>query len=265
MRYDTGLIKQAATAFKKHYDGDIEWAIVLGSGLRDLRKNVKIVKEIPFGEIPNIPTPKVEGHGGKFTVATIENKTILMMEGRNHMYEGFTAFQVSLPVAMMGELGVKKLILTNAAGGINQDYNVGDIMVISDHINLQADNPLVGIPDSSKFIDASQLYDKEIGKNLEKEFNIRHGVYGAMLGPSYETPAEIRFLRTIGADAAGMSTAQEAIMARYWNMKVVGLSLISNMASGISKQKLNHEEVLEAGQMAAEQMLAIIRCVMVQY
>lgn len=229
-----------------------EIGIVLGSGLGELADRF-YEYSIPYSQIPGFAASSVEGHKGCLVFACIENKQVVMMQGRNHYYEGFSMEQITYPIKVMKKLGVKTLILTNAAGAVNKTFRPGDFMAITDHINFMGENPLRGKNDPQfgvRFPDMTQVYDRELIKILDKNarelnINLKHGVYLASSGPSYETPAEIKMARTIGADAAGMSTVPEAIVANYCGMKVVGLSCISNYAAGISDLKLSHAEVIE--------------------
>ncbi len=229
-----------------------EIGIVLGSGLGEL---ADIYREfvIPYSDIPGFAKSTVQGHRGNFVFAHIAGKPIVMMQGRSHFYEGCTMQQITYPIKVMKALGVKTLILTNAAGAINKSFNIGDLMIITDHINLMGTNPLIGKNDSNfgeRFPDMSEIYDKELIKLADAAarhlgISLKHGVYVASTGPSYETPAEINMARILGADAAGMSTVPEAIVANYCNMGVLGISCLSNYASGVSSKKLSHEEVIE--------------------
>jgi purine-nucleoside phosphorylase len=259
MMYDKTVLNEATESFLKFYDKPIDWVMVLGSGLSQVGEYFDVVKEIDTSEIKHIKRSRVAGHKGRFLVAKSGNKTVLIMQGRVHLYEGYSAFEVTLPVAIFGEVGIKNIILTNAAGGSNPDYVPGDIMAITDHINMQGTSPLMGIEDNTKFLDLSEVYDKKILDEMSGRFKIRKGVYCAGLGPQYETPAEVRFLQKLGADAVGMSTVLEAIMARYYGMRVAGFSMITNFAAGISKEPLSHSEVVEIGRKCSEQMLEIVK------
>lgn len=229
-----------------------EIGIVLGSGLGELADEYNEIS-IPYSKIPHFSKSTVEGHKGQLVFAQIEKKKVVMMQGRNHYYEGHTMQEITYPIKVMKALGVKTIILTNAAGAINKSFRPGDLMVITDHINFMGANPLVGANDEAfgtRFPDMSEVYNKELIKIIDKtarmwHIDIKHGVYIASSGPSYETPAEIRMARYMGADAAGMSTVPEAIVANYCGMNVIGISCISNYASGISSKKLSHEEVIE--------------------
>lgn len=229
-----------------------EIGIVLGSGLGELADEYNEIS-IPYSKIPHFAKSTVQGHKGQLVFARIENKKVVMMQGRNHFYEGHTMQEITYPIKVMKALGVKTIILTNAAGAINKSFRPGDLMIITDHINFMGANPLVGANDETlgtRFPDMSEIYNKELIKIIDKtarmwQIDVKHGVYIASSGPSYETPAEIRMARYMGADAAGMSTVPEAIVANYCGMKVIGISCISNFASGISSKKLSHDEVIE--------------------
>lgn len=229
-----------------------EIGIVLGSGLGDLADQY-CEFAVPFSSIPNFAKSTVEGHKGRLVFAQINGKKVVMMQGRIHYYEGHSMQEITYPIKVMKKLGVKTVILTNAAGGINKSFRPGDLMVITDHINFMGANPLVGPNDSlmgPRFPDMTDVYNKDLIKIVDAagrilNLNLKHGVYLASSGPSYETPAEIKMARYMGADAAGMSTVPEAIVANYCGMKVIGISCITNYASGISNKKLTHNEVIE--------------------
>lgn len=230
-----------------------EVAIVLGSGLGDFASNINIVCEIPYDEIEGFPVSTVPGHAGKFIFGTIDDKKVVCMKGRVHYYEGYDISDVVLPIRLMGMLGAKTLFLTNAAGGVNFDFAAGDLMLITDHIATFAPNPLIGgnIDELGvRFPDMSQVYDLELQEILKESasvhgFSLQSGVYAQLTGPSYESPAEIRMMRTLGIDAVGMSTVVEAIAARHMGLKVCGVSCISNLAAGMSGKALDHKEVQE--------------------
>ncbi|MCM1339196.1 MAG: purine-nucleoside phosphorylase [Muribaculaceae bacterium] len=229
-----------------------EIGIVLGSGLGELADEY-CEFAIPYDKIPGFVKSTVKGHKGQLVFAVINNRKVVMMQGRNHFYEGHSMQDITYPIKVMKQLGVEKVILTNAAGAINKSFVPGDLMVITDHINMMGTNPLIGKNDDelgTRFPDMSEIYNKNLIKLVDAagrilKLNLRHGVYVASTGPSYETPAEIKMARFFGADAAGMSTVPEAIVANYCGMKVIGISCISNYAAGISTKKLTHEEVIE--------------------
>ena len=229
--------------------------VVLGSGLGAFADELTDRVEIPYEEIPGWPRSTAIGHAGKLVLGKIGNTVVAVQSGRAHFYEGYDIGQVTFGARVLGKLGIKSLLLTNAAGGINLQYTQGALVLISDHINLQGQNPLIGPNDDSlgpRFPDMSDAYSKEyrtIAKQVAVEMgtSLSEGVYAGLLGPNYETPAEIRYLRTIGADLVGMSTVPEVIVARHMGVKCLAISCVTNMAAGILNQEINHEEVLETG------------------
>ena len=244
--------------------------LVLGSGLGAFADDLTAAVRIPYADIPAFPLSTAIGHAGQLVVGKSGNVPIAVMRGRVHLYEGYSAAEVAFPTRMLERLGVRALILTNAAGGINVEYGQGALVVLRDHINLQGQNPLTGANDDRlgpRFPDMTFTYAKryrEIALEEAKKLSIppREGVYAALAGPSYETPAEIRYLRTIGADLVGMSTVPEAIAARHMGMNVLAISCVTNMAAGILDQALDHREVLEVGQRVMGQFIALLRAVL---
>lgn len=243
-----------------------EIGIILGSGLGELADEY-CKTAIPYTEIPGFVKSTVQGHKGRLVFAEIKGKNVVMMQGRNHFYEGHSMAEVTYPVKVMKKLGVRTLILTNAAGAINEEFKPADLMLITDHINFMGKNPLVGINDDTlgdRFPDMSEIYKENLIKtaeNCSKELGleIKKGVYIANSGPSYETPAEIKMMKTMGADAVGMSTVPEAIVANYCGLDVLGISCISNAASGtINSTKLSHHEVIETTNIAKKNFKALI-------
>jgi purine-nucleoside phosphorylase len=242
-------------------------ALVLGSGLGSFADDMSDAVRIPYSDIPHFARSTAVGHAGRLVIGKVGDIPVLTMQGRFHLYEGYRPDTVVFPVRVFARMGVRAVILTNAAGGIKLDYGQGRLVVVTDHINLQGRNPLVGPEDErlgARFIDMSEAYCKDYrdmalaaGKKLGIELG--EGVYVGLLGPSYETPAEIRFLRTIGADLVGMSTVAEVIVARQLGMKVLAISCVTNMAAGILKQKINHEEVLETGRRVAGEFNKLLR------
>lgn len=241
--------------------------LILGSGLGVLADEIKDRTVIPYGDIPHFPKSTVEGHVGQLVIGKLGNKTVVAMQGRFHFYEGYSLKEVTYPVRVMKNLGVEKLIVTNAAGGVNTTYTPGDLMLINDHINLMGTNPLIGSNAHEygpRFPDMSEAYNKDLRK-LAKEvaqsqgFTFKEGVYVGLTGPSYETPAEIRYLRAIGVDAVGMSTVPEVIVANHSGIKVLGISCITNMAAGILEVKLSHDEVMETAEKIKERFLSLVR------
>lgn len=227
--------------------------LILGSGLGDFADTLENRTVIPFSEIPDFPQATVEGHTGAFVFGTCQAKPVVALQGRLHYYEGHSMQDLTLPVRIMALLGVKTLILTNAAGGVNYHFDPGDLMLITDHINYSGANPLIGanMPEfGPRFPDVSDLYDRDLrhlirDKASEEGILLQQGVYMMFSGPNYETPAEVRMARIVGADAVGMSTVPEALVAAQCGIKVVGISCITNMAAGVTSQKLNHQEVME--------------------
>ncbi|MBO7744026.1 purine-nucleoside phosphorylase [Paenibacillus sp. MWE-103] len=243
-----------------------EVGLIMGSGLGILGDYIEDAVVIPYEDIPHFPASTVEGHAGELMIGTLSGRPVVLMRGRFHMYEGYGPELTAFPVRVMKAIGASKLIVTNAAGGVNTGYSPGDLMLISDHINFQGRNPLVGPNDNElgvRFPDMSQPYSKrlrELAANVAREqgFSLREGVYLAVLGPSYETPAEIRMMRVLGADAVGMSTVAEVIAANHSGMEVLGISCISNMASGILDQPLSHGEVMETTERVKTRFLGLV-------
>jgi len=230
-------------------------AIVLGSGLGGFADDFEEAVGIPYEDIPGFKRSTAQGHAGRLVVGKIDSVPLLAMQGRVHYYEGYSLEEVTFPVRTFKLLGIKTLILTNAAGGINVELQQGALMVLSDHLNLMGENPLRGPNDERfgpRFPDMSAVYSPELQELVVEEakeigVEVRRGIYGALAGPSYETPAEIVLLRNLGADAVGMSTVPEAIVARHMGLEVLGISCITNMAAGISDEPINHEEVMATG------------------
>lgn len=252
--------QEAAQFIKSKFDKEIKVAVVLGSGLGAFADEIENAVSIPYEEIPHFARSTVEGHAGRLILGEINNVSIAVQQGRFHYYEGYELAEVTFPIRVFGLLGIKNLLLTNAAGSINSNFKPGSLMLIRDHLNLMGVNPLRGKNDErfgARFPDMTEVYSRkfqEIAKNAAKEinFDLRRGVYCALSGPTYETPAEIHYLRYIGADAVGMSTVPEAIIARHQGMKILAISCVSNYAAGISEEEINHEEVMEIGQRVAE-------------
>jgi purine-nucleoside phosphorylase len=247
--------------------------IILGSGLGALAEAVEGASFIPYQDLPSWPVSTVAGHAGRLVVGKLEGKAALVMQGRTHYYEGYNMAQVGLPVRIMQRLGVKTLIVTNAAGAVNPEFNPGDLMLITDHINLigmAGLSPLRG-PNldelGPRFTDMGQAYDRELGQLarqvcIQEKILLREGVYVCLAGPSFETPADLRFLRLIGADAVGMSTVPEVTVARHGGQRVLGISGISNKANLDGTTLTTHEEVLQAGQVIVPKLTALIRGVL---
>lgn len=243
--------------------------LVLGSGLGAFADELSEAVKIPYREIPSFPCSTAIGHAGNFVIGKAAGVPVAAMQGRVHLYEGYSPKQVTFPTRVMGRMGIRGLILTNAAGGINLEYKQGALVVVSDHINLQGQNPLVGPNDDRfgpRFPDMTRAYWKPYGEIAFEEArrigkSVYTGVYAGLLGPSYETPAEIRYLRTIGADLVGMSTIPEVIVAAQMGIKVLAISCVTNMAAGILDKPINHLEVLETGERVKGDFIALLRAV----
>ena len=241
--------------------------VVLGSGLGAFADELSERTDIPYADIPGWPGSTAVGHAGKLAIGKLGELAVAVMAGRAHLYEGYSPAQVTFGVRVLGRLGVRSMVFTNAAGGINLTLEQGGLVLISDHINLQGVNPLTGPNDDSlgpRFPDMSEAYSRayrDAARQVAAELcvPISEGVYAAMLGPSYETPAEIRYLRTIGADVVGMSTVLEAIVANHMGIKVLGISCVTNMAAGILPQKIHHEEVLETGARVRDTLVLFLK------
>ena len=244
--------------------------LILGSGLGAFADSLTQATRVPYAQIPAFPRSTAIGHAGQMVIGNAGTVTVAAMQGRVHLYEGYSAQEVAFPIRVFERMGVRAVILTNAAGGINLKYQQGALVLIKDHINLQGHNPLVGPNDDRfgvRFPDMTQAYSKAYGKAAQEEaaklgLKLEDGVYAALLGPSYETPAEIRYLRTIGADLVGMSTVAEVIAARHMGMNVLAISCVTNMAAGILDQVLSHQEVIETGEKVRGQFEALLRAVL---
>lgn len=260
-------IKEAAQFLEGKISTTPEIGLILGSGLGVLADEVENAVSIPYETIPHFPVSTVEGHAGELVIGTLSGKTVAAMKGRFHYYEGYSFEQVTFPVRVMKALGIETVIVTNAAGGVNESFEPGDLMLISDHLNLMGGNPLIGKNDNElgvRFPDMSEAYSREL-RTLAKDaagrvgLSVKEGVYAGNTGPVYETPAEVRMARVLGADAVGMSTVPEVIVARHSSMKVLGISCISNMAAGILDQPLAHEEVIETTEKVRAAFLAYVK------
>jgi purine-nucleoside phosphorylase len=241
--------------------------VVLGSGLGGLADEVEARVEIPYAEIPGWATSTAAGHAGVLMLGTLDGVQVALMRGRAHLYEGVGAEKVVFGVRVLGRLGIRSLVVTNAAGGVNPDFRVGQLVLISDHVNLQGASPLVGPNDDTlgpRFPDMSDAYDPELRARAREAaaalgIELGEGVYAAWLGPQFETPAEIRFICAVGGDLAGMSTVQEVIAARHMGIRCLGISVVTNMAAGVLPEKIDHEAVLEVGARAAGSLTALLR------
>jgi purine-nucleoside phosphorylase len=244
-------------------------ALVLGSGLGGFADEFANSVKIPYAKIPHFPRSTAIGHAGQLVIGTVEGVDVVGMQGRAHLYEGYSIKDVAFPMRVFVRMGVKAAVLTNAAGGIKKDFTQGRLVVISDHINLQGVNPLSGPNDEQfgpRFPDMSRAYDKQFRELAHAEgrllgINLGEGVYAALAGPSYETPAEIRYLRSIGADLVGMSTVPEVIAARHSGIRVLGISCVTNAAAGVLDQPLDHKEVLETAERIKGQFIGLLRAV----
>jgi purine-nucleoside phosphorylase len=241
--------------------------IVLGTGLGGLVKEIEILTRIPYEEIPNFPISTVKGHEGRLIFGKLGGKNVVAMQGRFHYYEGYSMSEVTFPIRVMKLLGIELLILSNAAGGVNPEYQIGDLMIIRDHINLMANNPLIGRNHDElgpRFLDMSEAYDKKIireASKLARHLNIKFqvGIYAAVTGPTFETPSEYKYIRHIGADAVGMSTVPEAIVARHMNLPCLALSVISDLGVEGKIVEISHEEVIDAASLVEPKMTLLIK------
>lgn len=266
-------IDRAADAVRKRSSCKPRVALILGSGLNGLADSVQKADTIPFDELPHMPVSTVHGHAGRLVIGELEGQSVFVMQGRVHFYEGYSMGQVTFPIRIMQRLGIEMLFVTNAAGGVNPDFVPGDVMLITDNLNIigmTGMNPLFG-PNidelGPRFPDMSQVYDRELISKARKaasdeNIQMREGVYCALSGPSFEGPADLRFLRMAGADAVGMSTVPEVIVARHGGMRVLGLSGISNKANLDGSTATTHEEVIEAGKVITPKVEKIIRGVL---
>ncbi len=260
-------VEETANFIKEKLNGrSPKIGIVLGSGLGIFADKVEGKLEIPYNEIPNFHQTTVKGHKGRLVIGKVSGIEVAVFQGRFHKYEGHPIDDVVLPVRVLSQLGVDKLILTNASGGISSNYQPGELVYITDHINLTGMSPLIGANDERfgvRFPDMSEAYSSELNNLLiesakEMDITIKPGVYAGVLGPSYETPAEIRMLKVIGADMVGMSTVPESIAANHAGLKVCGISCITNLAAGISKEKLNHDDVKDVANMVMEKFTKLL-------
>jgi purine-nucleoside phosphorylase len=241
--------------------------VILGSGLGGLADELEDRVEIPYADIPDWPVSTAIGHTGTLALGTLDGAPVAVMRGRAHLYEGIGADRVVFGVRVLGALGIRSLVVTNASGGINPEFEPGQLVLISDHVNLQGTSPLVGPNDNAlgpRFPDMSDAYDPELRASAHAAasrlgLELGEGVYAAWLGPQFETPAEIRFMRAVGGDLAGMSTVQEVIAARHQGIRVLGISVVTNMAAGVLPEKIDHELVLEVGAKAAGSVTALLR------
>jgi purine-nucleoside phosphorylase len=261
-----GRVTAAADAVRARAGVLPTTALVLGSGLGDFANALGDATSIPYRDLPNWPVSSVAGHDGRLVIGTTQGRRVAALAGRCHLYEGYDGATVTFATRVLGVLGVKTLVLTNAAGGVNTGFSQGALMMIDDHINLTGHNPLAGPNDERfgpRFPDMSAVYSSRLRAVADEAGQksgvaLSHGVYAGLLGPSYETPAEIRYLRTIGADAVGMSTVPEAIVARHMGIEVLGISCITNMAAGVLPQPLDHAEVMATALRVRGQFIALL-------
>ncbi|KFL16801.1 purine nucleoside phosphorylase [Geobacillus stearothermophilus] len=269
---DRHMIEKAADVLRQRMPAPPAIGLILGSGLGVLADEIEEAVRIPYEDIPGFPVSTVEGHAGRLVCGRLGGAAVVAMQGRFHYYEGYSLREVTFPVRVMKALGVRQLIVTNAAGGVNEQFRPGDLMIISDHINLLGTNPLIGPNDPElgpRFPDLTEAYSRRL-RQLAKEaaaklgLRVQEGVYVANKGPSYETPAEIRMIRTLGGDAVGMSTVPEVIVARHGGMEVLGISCISNMAAGMSDAPLHHDEVVETAERVKTDFLRFIKAIVAE-
>ncbi len=259
-------IAEAVTALKRHIHFQPKIGIILGSGLDGLADEIQEAVRVRFADIPNFPVSSVEGHRGEVVSGHLCGASLFALSGRVHYYEGYSMQQVVFPIRVMAAFDVKTVIVANAVGAVNESYKPGEIVAISDHINLMGDNPLKG---SSNFVDLTEAYSSDL-RNLAQTIadklgiTLQSGVYVALSGPSYETPAEVRALRSLGADIVGMSTVPEVIMANSLGMRVLGLSMVTNMAAGRGGKPLSHQEVIETSKNESEKFIALVKGIVKQ-
>jgi len=248
-------------------DAKPEYGIVLGTGLGGLVNEIKITHTIPYNDIPNFPVSTVKGHEGKLIFGKLGGKNVVAMQGRFHYYEGYSMQELTFPIRLLKHLGIKLLIQSNASGGVNPDYEVGDLMVIKDHINLMGNNPLIGKNDTDlgpRFPDMSETYDKKAIRQFTKlarvhSIHFHVGVYAAVTGPTFETPAEYKYIRVLGADAVGMSTVPEAIVARHMSLPTFAVSVISDLGVEGKIVEISHDDVIDAASMVEPKMTLVIK------
>jgi len=260
-------ILETAAAIRQRHPGRPVLGLILGSGLGPYADTLKQKTVIPFEELPHFPRSTVAGHCGRIILGEAEGVPVAALQGRVHYYEGYTMSEVVFPIRVLGALGIRQLLVTNAAGGINMAFSTGDLMIITDHLNLTGANPLVGANIDAmgpRFPDMTEAYDPAmratcLAAAAEAEIELKQGVYVGLSGPSYETPAEIRMYRLLGADAVGMSTVPEVIVANHMGVRVLGISCITNMAAGILDRKLTHQEVMDTTERVKERFGALLQ------
>jgi purine-nucleoside phosphorylase len=260
-------LNETVQYIKNRIDFQPEFGIVLGTGLGALVNEIQIIGTIPYKDIPNFPVSTVKGHEGKLIFGKLGGKNVVAMQGRFHYYEGYTMKEVTFPIRVMKLLGIKLLILSNAAGGVNPNYEIGDLMIIRDHINLMGNNPLIGKNDTGlgpRFPDMSDAYDKNIIRHATRIARIHNihfqvGVYAAVTGPTFETPSEYKYIRILGADAVGMSTVPETIVARHMELPVFAVSVISDLGVEGKIVEISHDDVIDAASMVEPKMTLVIK------
>lgn len=260
-------LNEAVAYIRSKTDYKPEIGLILGSGLGSIADDIEEAVVLPYSSIPNFPVSNVSGHAGNLVIGKLEGKVVFALQGRVHFYEGHSMKYITFPVRVMSLLGIEKMIVTNACGGANESYTAGTLMIIKDHINLMGTNPLIGVnldTFGTRFPDMTYAYDRkymdmamEIGKELNTP--VTTGVYAAFTGPTYETPAEVRYARIIGADAVGMSTVPEVVVANHSGMKVLGIGCITNMAAGVLDQKLDHSEVMETAALVHKDFVKLVK------
>lgn len=264
------IIQDAVQIIRDRVDFDAEVGMILGSGLGDYADRIKNAVKIPYSAIPNFPVSTVDGHAGQFVLGSCKGKKVIAMQGRVHYYEGYTQKEITLPIRIMKRIGVGKVLLTNAAGGVNRSFAPGTLMMIRDHINFSGSNPLIGRnfeEDGPRFPDVSRVYQKELRQKLkvlaeQEGIHLEEGVYMMFSGPCYETPAEVRMAGIVGADAVGMSTVPEAIVCAHCGIPVLGISCITNYAAGILDQPLSHQEVVETAERVKSTFVKVVDLVL---
>lgn len=264
------IIQDAVQIIRDRVDFDVEVGMILGSGLGDYADRIEDAVKIPYSAIPNFPVSTVAGHAGQFVLGSCKGKKVIAMQGRVHYYEGYTQKEITLPIRIMKRIGVGKVLLTNAAGGVNRSFAPGTLMMIRDHINYSGSNPLIGRnfeEDGPRFPDVSRVYQKELRQRLkvlaeQEGIHLEEGVYMMFSGPCYETPAEVRMAGIVGADAVGMSTVPEAIVCAHCGIPVLGISCITNYAAGILDQPLSHQEVVETAERVKSTFVKVVDLVL---
>ena len=272
MQHPAQYLEESVTSIRSRFAHPVDVAVVLGSGLGDFADTLHNKVVIPYNEIPHFHQSAVPGHAGNLVLGELDGLHLACMQGRFHFYEGHTMQDVTYPLRVFKKLGARFMLVTNAAGGINPNFKPGTLMLISDHLNLTGDNPLVGKNWDDlgpRFPDMTDAYNADLRKLAKKSagninVHLAEGIYAGMRGPTYETPAEIRMLKTLGADAVGMSTVPEVIVANHMKIKTIGISCITNLAAGISKEKLDHAEVMETADRVRGEFTALLREIFAQ-